>query len=195
MSRPKIGWKTIFCSRINAQLIRHPILVCTACVNGFTSEECLWMWMCDHLTKHVVWVMWAWKGCAPKVMLEHLYKTNCVNVRKWHYYRKGVKGCAKWKCNIGIGGRLKHIILQQLPEHKFTCWRLLQSKIQGSWRKQCTSEYEDKFQEEFWVARNIQAYRCVHFEDIQKTLTWTIRTKQLFKSCMLRLKRSKMAFV
>jgi hypothetical protein len=31
--------------------------VCRVCVNGFTSEECLWMWMCDHLTKHVVWVV------------------------------------------------------------------------------------------------------------------------------------------
>lgn len=140
------------------------------CVTIWPSMLCeLW-----HLYK---WVMWAWKGCAPKVMLEHLYKTNCVSVRvrKWHYYRKGVKGRAKWKCNIGIGGRLKHIILQQLPEHKFTCWRLLQSKIQGSWRKQCTGEYEDKFQEIFWVARNIQVYRCVHFEDIQKTLTWIVK--------------------
>jgi hypothetical protein len=182
LSQPKIGWKTIFFSKINAQLIHHPILVCRACVNGFTSEECLWMWMCDHLTEHVVWVVTSLqvsyvsvKGCAPKIMLEHHYKTNCVCVKKWHYYRKGVKGHAKWKYDIGIVGRLKHIILQQLPKHKFTCWRLLERRIQGSWRKQYTGGYEDKFQEEFWVARNIQVYRCVHFEDIQKTLTWIVK--------------------
>jgi hypothetical protein len=57
LSWPKIGWKAIFCSKINAQLIHHPIHVCKACVNGFTSEECLWRWKCDQLTKHVVWVV------------------------------------------------------------------------------------------------------------------------------------------
>lgn len=122
--------------------------------------ECVTIWpsmLCElwHLYK---WVTRAWKGCAPKVMLEHLYKTSCVSVRKWHYYRKGVKGGAKWKCNIGIGGQLKHIVLQQLPKHKFTCWRLLKRRIQGSWRKQYTGGYEINFRKNFEL---LEISKCI----------------------------------